>query len=334
MPDRSTFLRFAATAIHRSGLIRPLAKVVGLRVHRGIFQILSYHRVNDDDDPFFGSVPIRVFERHMAYLASTYHVLSVEDLVERGRCGNIPANALAITFDDGYKDNLTHAAPILVRLGLSATIFVATGLIGTAEVPWFDRLAFAFKSTKIMRWSAPWGEMLDLRSRSNRLRALELTLAYFKRLPDLEMRETLESLLTAFGVTDRTGFKDLMLSWDDVNALAGLGFSIGAHTVHHPILSRVSVERARTEIDGSRTMIESACGRTPRAFAYPNGRPDDYSDMVIRLVREAGFTCAVTTRFGLNSADTPPYELRRGGPWDRDLATFALRLACQRLMQP
>ena len=60
----------------------------------------------------------------------------------------LPRNALAITFDDGYRDNLTHAAPILARHGLPATIFLATGFIGTAEVPWFDRLAQRFKKTR------------------------------------------------------------------------------------------------------------------------------------------------------------------------------------------
>ena len=80
-------------------------------------------------------------------------------------------------------------------------------------------------------------------------------------------------------------------------------------------------------------MIEAACGRAPRAFAYPNGRPDDYSPAVLALVREAGFTCAVTTTFGVNTRSTPPYELRRGGPWEPHLPTFALKLAGYRLTE-
>jgi peptidoglycan/xylan/chitin deacetylase (PgdA/CDA1 family) len=126
-------------------------------------------------------------------------------------------------------------------------------------------------------------------------------------------------------------FKNLMLTWDDVHALGGLGFSIGAHTVSHPILSRVKPARAWAEILGSRTAIESTLGSPPRTFAYPNGGPDDYTTTVTRLVREAGFRCAVTTRFGVNTRTTSPYELRRGGPWERDLPTFALKLAAYRL---
>src|SRR5262249_24574843 len=126
--------------------------------------------------------------------------------------------------------------------------------------------------------------------------------------------------------------KDLMLSWDDVHALLGLGFSIGAHTVNHPILSRVSAERARAEIVGARAMIESVCGVPPLTFAYPNGRREDYSAIISRLVREAGFVCAVTTRFGVNTTATSRWELRRGGPWETHLPTFALKLAAYRVI--
>jgi len=321
-----------AAGLHRSGLIRPLSVAVGYARRTPVFQILTYHRVNDDQDPFFGSVPTEVFERHMSAVAGTYRVLTVEALVDLMRRGSLPRNALAITFDDGYRDTLTHAAPILARHGLPATVFLATGFIGTAEIPWVDRLALAFKLTRAESVTVPSGETVGLASQSDRLRALDMTLGALKRLPDDEGRRALESLLEELGVTDRHGFKNLMLTWDDVHALAGLGFSLGAHTVNHPILSRVGAQRAWKEILGSRTMIECACGQPPRAFAYPNGTADDYNETTKRLVRDAGFTCAVTTRFGVNTLHTPPYELRRGGPWEYDVATFAAKLAAYRLM--
>ncbi len=324
-------MRWAAAGLYHARLIRPISRAVGYARRRPAFPILTYHRVNDERDPFFPSVSTEVFEQQMAYIARTYHVLTVEVLAERMQARGVPRNALAITFDDGYRDNLTHAAPILARHGLPATIFLATGFIGTAEAAWFDRVALAFKLTKAEAFSAPWGETLSLHSQAERVRAVERMLGYLKRLTDDELRRTLDQALEVLGVTDQKGFKNLMLSWDDVHALAGLGFSIGAHTVSHPILSRVSAERAWTEILGSRTMIESACGRPPRAFAYPNGGPDDYSETTKHLVRRAGFTCAVTTRFGLNTPNTSPYELRRGGPWESHLPTFALKLAWYRL---
>ncbi len=324
---RSRALGWAAAGLHHTGLGRPLSWAVGYVRRRPAFLILSYHRVNDDGDPFFTAVPTDVFERQMAYIARTYRVLTVEELAERIRRGGLPRNTLAITFDDGYRDNLTHAAPILARYGLPATIFLATGFIGTAEVPWFDRLAMAFKTTRVQSFEAPWGKAVELASQADRAHACERTLSYLRRLPDDDLRRTLDGLLEALGVTDQKCFKNLMLSWDDVHALAGLGFAIGAHTVNHCILSRVSAQRAWTEILGSRTMIESACNRPARAFAYPNGGREDYTETVKHLVQEAGFTCAVTTQFGVNTPETSPYELRRGGPWEHHLPTFALKLA-------
>ncbi|HEU5192062.1 MAG TPA: polysaccharide deacetylase family protein [Methylomirabilota bacterium] len=330
---RLSLVRLAAAGLHHSGALAPLTRAVGHVRRTPAFPILSYHRVNDDADPFFRALPTAVFERQMRHVARNYRVLPVEELVERLERGGLPRNALAITFDDGYRDNLTHAAPILSRLGLPATIFLATGFVGTAEVPWFDRLAHGLKRSVATSVGTPWGEYFDLADVPARLCAMGRALEHLKRVPDEERHRQLEALLVALGVTDQRSFKNLMLSWDDVHALRGLGFTVGAHTVNHPILSRVSPQRAWTEILGARTMIESACGTAPRAFAYPNGGAEDYTETVKRLVREAGFTCAVTTRFGLNTPKTNPWELRRGGPWEHHLPTFALKLAWYRLAQ-
>jgi peptidoglycan/xylan/chitin deacetylase (PgdA/CDA1 family) len=330
---RTRLVQAVATGLYHGGLSRALAWAVAYTDRRPAFPILTYHRINDDDDPFFPAVPTAVFDRHMAHVARTYRVMTVEALVERMQRGGVPRNALAITFDDGYRDNLTHAAPILLRHGLPATIFLATGFVGSGEAPWFDRLALAFKLGTAGALEASWGDTLGLESTTARLRALDRTLAVAKTMPDDDRRRAVEEILEALGGPNESGFKNLMLSWDDVHALAGMGFSIGAHTVSHPILSRVSAQRARMEIVGSRTMIESACGVAPKAFAYPNGRPADYTGAIVQAVREAGFTCAVTTRGGVNTAATSPWELHRGGPWEHDLPTFAMKLAIYRRRQ-
>ena len=320
----------AAAGLFRTGLIRPLSFAAGYTSREAAFMIMTYHRVNDEMDPFSAAVPTQVFEQHMTYLARTHTVLTVEELAERMRRGRLPRNAVAITFDDGYRDTLTHAAPILARHGLPATVFLATGFIGTGEVPWFHRVISAFKRTTLLSFAAPWSGRLSLSDQSGRFLAIERTLRHLKDLPEDRSRAQLDSLLEELNVTDQLDSKDLMLNWDDVQALTGLGFSIGAHTVSHPILSRVDRDRAWSEIHESRAMIESTCGRNPQAFAYPNGGDDDYTKAVIGLVRQAGFTCAVTTRFGLNTLATSPYELRRGGPWEYHLPTFALKLAWYR----
>ena len=321
-----------AKTTHRARLLRSLSVASGYVRRTPGFQVLTYHRVNDADDPFFEAMPTATFERQAAWLARTCCVMTVEDLADRVRRGRVPRNAVAITFDDGYRDNLTHAAPILTRYGLPATVFVTTGFIGTGDVPWFDRVACAIKETAAPELVLPTGERLALGDTAARLRALHHTLGVLKREPDRMMRAIADDLVDGLGVDPASRLRGQMLTWDEVRALRALGFAIGAHTVTHPILSRLDDDaRAWQEIAGSRRAIERALGEAPRAFAYPNGRSADYGARDRDLVVRAGFTCAVTTRFGVNTADTDAWELRRGGPWEQDLPTFALKLAGYRL---
>lgn len=326
-----TMVQGVSVALHRTGMTAALARVAGQARRDAAFPILSYHRVNDARDPFFESLPTEVFEQQMRHVARHYRVFSVEELTDRLRRGGLPRNALAITFDDGYRDNLTHAAPILSRHGLPATVFLATGFIGAAEVPWYDRVAQAFKASRRAAITSPWGDVFEMATLEGRVSGREGALRRLKRMPDDERLRTLDALLTQLDVTDEESSKNAMLTWDDVHALTGLGFSIGAHTISHLILSRLTSEQAWREILGSRTAIEAACGSAPRAFAYPNGGAEDYTAETVGMVRRAGFTCAVTTQFGLNTHVTSPWELRRGGPWEHHLPTFALKLAWYRM---
>jgi peptidoglycan/xylan/chitin deacetylase (PgdA/CDA1 family) len=244
--------------------------------------------VNDHDDPFFEALPVEVFDRQMRLIARHYVVLPVEELVDRLRAGTVPRNAVAITFDDGYRDVLTHAAPILARYHLPATVFLATGFVGTGDTPWYDRLATALKWTSAPQVAMPFSdEVLPLDTRQARLRALGRLQACWKALPEVDARKALDTLLESLGAGDHDRDKNAFLRWDEVHALRGLGFCIGAHTVSHPILSRVSMDRARAEIMDSRRAIEARCGVAPRAFAYPNGGEADYTSEVVELVRPA-----------------------------------------------
>ena len=327
MNPRARAVRALATVVYRSGLLRPMASAAA-RLRRTVsLPILTFHRVNDDQDLFFPALATSVFAARMEHIARHYTVLPVEELSERLREGRAPANALALTFDDGYRDSLTHAAPILARHGLPATIFLTTGYVGTSETPWYDLLALGLKTTRRDTVSLAPGQRLPLGSTAERLRALEAALRHMKRLPDLERRRLVERLIHELEPVTPEGQKRLMLSWDEVDALRGLGFSIGAHTINHPILARVEPEAAWGEIHGSKIAIEKKLGMPVRSFAYPNGGVDDYSPETVGLVERAGFRCAVTTRRGLNTERTPMFELRRGGPWEQHLPTFAMKLA-------
>ncbi len=331
MSLRDRAIRAGSSGLYHSRLLGPLATVAASANPDPGFPILTFHRVNDENDPFLPAISTAVFAARIAYIARHYRVLTVEDLVERVRQGTVPRNALALTFDDGYRDNLSHAAPILAQHGLPATIFLATGYIGTPDVPWFDHVALAFKLSRRSEVTLPGCEPQRLKTEGDRLAGLDRAISWLKILPDEKRRRAIERLVTDLNPRGPDRPKRFMLTWEEVDALRGLGFSVGAHTVTHPILSRVTPEQAREEIQGSKDTIERALGVTVRAFAYPNGGPEDYSPTTVRLVQECGFRCAVSTRRGLNGPATPPFELRRGGPWESHLPTFALKLAYYQL---
>ena len=297
MSLKSRAIRTLSSALYHAGLLRPLAAVLRAGAGRG-FPILTFHRVNDDEDPFFPAVPTALFARQIAHIARHYQVLTVKELVERIPRRTVPANALALTFDDGYRDNLTHAAPILTQYGLPSTIFLATGYIGTPDMPWFDRVALAFKLARRREITLPDGAPSRLETERDRLAALERVLGWLKTLPDEERRRAIDRVVTELRPRALERPKRIMLTWEEVDALRGLGFSIGAHTVSHPILSHMRPEVAREEILGSKLAIEKALGVPARAFAYPNGGTADYNETTVRLVQQCGFRCAVTTRWG------------------------------------
>src|SRR5689334_9989952 len=118
------------------------------------FQLVGYHKVSPDPHPFFEPVQPDVFERQMQFFKDCYNVMELQELVRRSQRGSLPERAMAITFDDGYRDNYDYAFPILKKLGLPATIFVATSAIENAKILWHDRIFDAFRFARAKPESA------------------------------------------------------------------------------------------------------------------------------------------------------------------------------------
>jgi peptidoglycan/xylan/chitin deacetylase (PgdA/CDA1 family) len=117
-----------------------------------------------------------------------------------------------------------------------------------------------------------------------------------------------------------------MLRWEQIAEMHAAGIEFGAHTVTHPILSTLSTEDARSEIAESKRVIEERLQSPARHFAYPNGTAQDFDVTTQALVVRAGFSSAVSTVFGVNTAATNRYALLRGGPWEEDAAVFGVKL--------
>jgi peptidoglycan/xylan/chitin deacetylase (PgdA/CDA1 family) len=269
--------------------------------------ILTYHRVLPHDDLLLPDEPdAALFEQQMRWLCTYCNVLPLTEAVSRLVAGTLPARAACITFDDGYANNHDVAMPILLRLGVPATVYVTVDAIERG-VMWNDLVIEAIRHTGAGQAS------------------IVAALAELKYQPLQERWDAAAGMYAraAGGAPPR-----LMMTRDMVHAMARAGFEIGAHTVSHPILKRQSAGDAELEIRGSRDWIANLLGEPPKSFAYPNGRPGrDYGEEHARMVQEAGFESAVSTHWNCASEGADRFQLPRVTFWDRTPQRFWLRLA-------
>ena len=298
------------------------------RAVRPSFQILAYHRVNDDGANFFPGVPVAAFRRQMEAVSRHATVLPLGELMERGARGDLPPRCVAITFDDGYRDNFECAYPVLREFGLPATIFLATGAIETGARLWHDRVFDAFERAAVDALAFR-GRSLPMAPLAARRVALREVLTLLRTLRPEERNGVIDDIERQAG-TGTPGGDGRMLSWDQIRRMAGAGVTFGAHTVSHPILTRLTLEEADAEIRGSRGAIEERLGTRVDLFAYPNGTRADFNEAIQGLLRDQGFRGAVTTLWGVNDAASNPFELRRVGFWDTSPDEIPLRLAWYR----
>ena len=288
--------------------------------------ILIYHRVLPGPNPLRpADVDRQVFKSQMEVLAKHFNPLPLGEAVVLRDRNQLPPRAVSITFDDGYADNESEALPILKSLGLSATFFVATGFIDGGRM-WNDSIieAVCAADEGILDFDREDLGTFEIRHTASRLHSIKRLLSKLKYLPLPERDDKVQHVIESVG---KPLPDDLMMTSDQVKNLHAAGMEVGAHTVNHPILSTLPDEDARQEISGSRAKIENIVGSAVNTFAYPNGTPGtDYSRRDVDLVRDLGFTTAVSTAWGVARPSTDSLQLPRFTPWDRSKHRFALRL--------
>lgn len=293
---------------------------------RGRLSILIYHRVLAEPDPFnTWDVTAAQFDAQMAAVAATFTVLPLSEAIERLQHGALPPRALCITFDDGYRDNVEVALPILQRHGLAATFFVATGYLDGGRM-WNDTVIAAITAMPGPSLALPEWQLapLPLDSVASRRAAIQAVLPSLKHLPQDVRRARVEQLATLAALPASAG---PMMGETHVRALRDAGMEVGAHSVSHPILARLPDAEAREEIVESGQRLADILREPTRLFAYPNGKPgQDYGPEHVRMVRSAGYRGALSTSSGVAAAGADVYQLPRFTPWDRTPTRFILRL--------
>lgn len=301
---------------------------------RARLSILIFHRVVPEHDPLQPDEPDpRRFEEVLRWMQQWFNVLPLDEAVARLAAGTLPARAAAISFDDGYADNALVALPVLKKVGLPATFFVATSFLDGGRM-WNDTVI-----ESVRRCRGPW---LDLESIGlgrvatdgveARRRAIGRLLPAIKYLGPGRRAEAVAAVQRACGepLPD-----DLMMTSALVLALRRAGMQVGAHTRTHPILANIDDATAAAEIEGSKRDLEALLGEPVPLFAYPNGKPvADYDARHVQMVRRAGFVAAVSTSPGTATARSDPFQLPRFLPWDRQPLRFGMRMISNLRREP
>jgi peptidoglycan/xylan/chitin deacetylase (PgdA/CDA1 family) len=260
------------------------------RFYRGRGRILAYHGVDPRQDPasnFDGfQVEPQVFAAQLDHLGRHFHVMPLSELVS-GLAGerSLPDRAVAITFDDGYANNLQHAAPLLRARGFPATFFVTTAFLDGTQSPWWYRV----------RACLPPAAAIVAEARLKSLSAADRN----AEVSELEARREVPG----------AGAPYPFLDWDGARELVRQGFQVAAHTVTHPALAREDQAAQRHEIETSVRRVQQETGCPADVFSYPYGGGDAYDGRVREWVRAAGCRAALTTRSSLARPGDDPFAL-------------------------
>ena len=290
--------------------------------NRNRLTVLAYHRIDDPHRPGFDTFAPNVsatpaqFAEQMALLQARYSVVSAADVTAwlRGEKPLPPYPAL-ITFDDGYFDNFKHALPVLKKFGFPAVVFLATDYIGKSDPFFWDLAAYCFAHTEKTTANFPLAGELHWHDSTSRTAVMVGWLERLKTVSDAEKWAHIHALPDLLDVSiPDDAFAGITMSWAQVREMVANGVTMGAHTMRHPVLTRVPPKQARAEIFGSKARIEAEIGVPVTTFAYPNGHPADFNAAIQQDLADAGIEAAFTLVPGpttLAEMRANPFTIRR-----------------------
>ncbi len=287
---------------------------------RNNLSILMYHKFPDDRS---------ALDWQCKYLRRYYHVISMADVASALHSGSpMPEFSVAITVDDGHRSFYENAFPVFRKHQLPVIVHLTTGPIDGMGWLWFDRVSYAFIHSPLRAATLPslrtegaskplsrnTSEVVVLEDAEQRTRVADKWIELMKLLPDSRMRQLLNDLEVCLKVSVPANppGQYAVLDWEQVKIMARSGVDFGAHSITHPILTRLAGSaQIEEEIRGSKRRIEAILDQPISHFAFPNGQPEDISGQVLQVVRDAGFETAVTTSCGQVCRGANQYLLRR-----------------------
>ncbi len=274
--------------------------------------VLTWHNVHPTwCFPAAPGAGARGLARQLDLLRRVTNVLPLHRAAQHLADGRpLPPRAVSLTFDDGYRDSLDVAVPLLRKLGLPATFFLVPGLLDGTTSSWWEVEAWVFRKAAVRSVTFE-GRLLPLRTDAERVAAAREVAELLKRRDAAARDCAIDELRDRCRPDGAPPGGDMFLDWGAAGEIARSGFGIGSHSSAHHILSQELPVRQRADLAYSRGVLEATFQVPVRHLAYPNGKRADYDDTTIGAARQAGYAGAWTTHGGRNAATTPPFELRR-----------------------
>lgn len=289
-----------------SRLLEPVARPLA-----GLGTCLMYHRVIDEPQPrgsFHPNASLIVscesFEAQMRFISENYQCLDVHQALQRLKQQDLMPGTVIVTFDDGYRDNLEFALPILERYKIPAAIFVTVGLLEKFFQPWWHELEDFLSG--LQKLELTWNNSnysWRLETPAEKRRAFQHLNSWLMVSSPKEQEALLEALRSRSAKQTRNF--DLFLDWDQVQLLDRHPLiTIGSHSMRHSVLSQLSSEELRDELVDSRQVLEKRLSHPIDFFCYPYGSSVQAGEREFAAVKAAGYSAAFTTRCGHLSAKT------------------------------
>jgi peptidoglycan/xylan/chitin deacetylase (PgdA/CDA1 family) len=300
---KQAIIRGGLESLYFTGAYRALQPLTG-----GLGAILMLHHVRPRRPERFQ--PNRLLEITPRFLRkvidllrrSGLDIVSLDEMHRRLTERDFSRRFVCLTFDDGYRDNLEYAYPLLKEAGLPFALYVATSFPDrVGELWWLALEAVIARNNRI-------GLVIDGRNRTFACGTVAEKRGLYNELywwlrgrpTEAEMRAIVRNLAACYAVDIAAFCRDECMDWQELAMLAADPLvTIGAHTVNHPMLAKIPENAVGTEIGMSRAVIEAALGVKPRHFAYPVGDPTSAGEREFAIAAALGFKTAVTTRPGM-----------------------------------
>ena len=298
--------------------------------------VLNYHRLGNAEDDLFDpgvfSATAEEFDNQIAYLKRRLSLVTLEEALayidgtikeKTRRC------RVLMTFDDGYLDNYEIAYPILRSHGAQGVFFLATSMVGSCELPWWDRIAYLVKTARSRRFSLSYPAKLAIDiDKSGLPKSLNAILKSFKQPYNCDPARFVRELAEESKGDDPPRTTRRFLNWDEAREMRIGGMAIGSHTHSHTVLSQLEPDRQYEELSMSRVILKEQLGFEADALAYPVGRKTSFTSRTQILVRDAGYRAAFSSYGGTNvHGKTSPYNVKRTKMMGQSWSRFRVRTA-------